>query len=49
VDVVILDEGRDSVIPLRGCGSDQARALAHLAAMYAIVEKVRLHCHSCRA
>ena len=38
VDVAISDEGR-GVIPLRGRGSDQARAPPHSTAMYAIPEK----------
>jgi hypothetical protein len=38
VDVMILDEGR-GVIPLRGRGSDPARALPHSTAMFANAEK----------
>jgi len=38
VDVLISDQGR-GVIPLRGRGSDRARALPHSTAMYAIAEK----------
>jgi hypothetical protein len=38
VGVVIWDEGR-GVIPLRGRGSDRARALPHSTVMHAIAEK----------